>query len=275
MKRNLGCFLGLLLVCNSPQLMAQHITSPKSHFGFDMGEDYQLANYTQMENYFLKLGKESNRVLIQEAGVTEEGRKQYLLIISSPDNLKDIEKYRQISQTLGRAEGLDDAQAQALAKSGKPVVWIDGGMHSNEMVGSHQLVETYYQLLSSQDEEVKNYLDRVIVLMWHVNPDGQELLANWYMQEQDLSKRNMLIPKLYQKYVGHDNNRDYFMNNMKETENLSQVMYVDWLPQIVYNHHQTSPAGTVVAGPPYRDPFNHVFDPLIITSLDGVAASIY
>ncbi len=110
--------------------------------------------------------------------------------------------------------------------------------------------------------------------MWHVNPDGQELLANWYMQEQDLSKRNMLIPKLYQKYVGHDNNRDYFMNNMKETENLSQVMYVDWLPQIVYNHHQTSPAGTVVAGPPYRDPFNHVFDPLIITSLDGVAASM-
>ncbi len=249
---------------------AQNISTPKSHFGFSIGDDYQLANYRQMESYFLKVAKESNRVLIQEAGVTEEGRKQYLLVISSPDNLAQVEKYRQISQSLGRAEGLTDQEARKLAGEGKPIVWIDGGMHSNEMVGSHQLIETFYLLASSQSPEIQNYLDKVVVLMWHVNPDGQDLLADWYMQYPDTDKRNMSIPRLYQKYVGHDNNRDFYMFNMKEASNLAKVMYIDWLPQIVYNHHQTSPAGTVVAGPPYRDPFNYAYDPLLVTGIDGV-----
>lgn len=254
--------------------IAQEVTSPKVHFGFNMGDDYMLANYTKMESYFLQVAKESNRVLIQPAGLTEEGRQQYLMVLSSPENLKNIEKYRSISQQLGRAEGLSDAQAKELALAGKPLVWIDGGMHSNETVGSHQLVETFYQLAQSKDPEIVNYLDKVVVLMWHVNPDGQELLADWYMQYSDQQQRNMDIPRLYHKYVGHDNNRDFFMFNMKEAENLAKVMYVDWLPQIIYNHHQTSPDGTVVAGPPYRDPFNYVFDPLLVTGIDGVGISM-
>lgn len=270
MKKKIKSILVALLLSQFHVGEAQEITTPKAHFGFDIGEDYMLANYRQMEGYFLKVAKESDRVLIKEAGTTEEGRQQYLMIISSPDNLKNIEKYRSISQRLGRAEGLAEEQARALSVEGKPIVWIDGGMHSNEMVGSHQLIETFYQLVSRRDPEVQNYLDKVVVLMWHVNPDGQDLLADWYMQYPEKEKRNMSIPRLYQKYVGHDNNRDFFMFNMKEASNLAKVMYVDWLPQIVYNHHQTSPDGTVVAGPPYRDPFNHVFDPLLVTGIDGV-----
>lgn len=264
----------LFLATYGEATFAQQVTSPERHFGFRIGDDYMLANYKQMESYFLKVAQESDRVLIREAGLTEEGRKQYLLIVSSPENLKHIEKYRGISQRLGRAEGLTDSEALQLAKEGKPVVWIDGGMHSNETVGSHQLIETLYQLTSRNDEEILRYLDKVIILMWHVNPDGQELIADWYMQYADKEKRNMHIPVLYHKYVGHDNNRDYFMFNLKETENLAKVMYIDWLPQIIYNHHQTSPDGTIVAGPPYRDPFNHVFDPLLITGIDGVGAAM-
>ncbi|MBL1409170.1 M14 family metallopeptidase [Sphingobacterium faecale] len=260
----------LVLSLWNAEVLAQKISTPKSHFGFSIGDDYQLANYQQMESYFIKVAKESDRVLIQESGLTEEGRKQYLLMISSPDNLAHIDKYRTISQTLGRAEGLTDEAARKLAKEGKPIVWIDGGMHSNEMVGSHQLIETLYLLASSESQEIKNYLDKVIILMWHVNPDGQDLMADWYMQYINKDKRNMSIPRLYQKYVGHDNNRDFYMFNMKEASNLAKVMYVDWLPQIVYNHHQTSPAGTIVAGPPYRDPFNYVYDPLLVTGIDGV-----
>ena len=273
-KRFLVPIITLFLATYGNVVFAQQVTSPKSHFGFNIGDDYMLANYKQMESYFLKVAKESNRVLIQEAGLTEEGRKQYLIIISSPENLKNIEKYRAISQKLGRAEGLSESEAAKLAKEGKPVVWIDGGMHSNETVGSHQLIETFYQLTSRTDEEIKRYLDNTVILMWHVNPDGQDLIADWYMQYQDKEKRNMSIPTMYHKYVGHDNNRDYFMFNLKETENLAKVVYLDWLPQIIYNHHQTSPDGTVVAGPPYRDPFNHVFDPLLITGIDGVGSAM-
>lgn len=273
-KNTIKSVLVALLIGQFHYSTAQQVTSPKAHFGYNIGDDYKLANYKQMESYFLKVAKESNRVIIQKAGLTEEGRQQYLMIISSPDNLKNIEKYRKISQTLGRAEDISEDEAKELANQGKPIVWIDGGMHSNEMVGSHQLVETFYQLTNRNDAEINNYLDKVVVLMWHVNPDGQDLLADWYMQYDDVKKRNMSIPTLYQKYVGHDNNRDFFMYNMKEASNLAKVVYVDWLPQIIYNHHQTSPDGTIVAGPPYRDPFNHVFDPLLVTGIDGVGFSM-
>src|SRR5690606_16790980 len=133
-------------------LQAQQIISPKEHFGFNMGDDYQLANYDQMEGYFQRVAQQSDRVLIQEAGLTEEGRQQYLMIISSPENLQQIEDYRKISQKLGRAENLTEEEALALSRKGKPVVWIDGGMHSNEMVGSHQLIETLYQLTNRDDD---------------------------------------------------------------------------------------------------------------------------
>ncbi|WP_432714182.1 M14 family metallopeptidase, partial [Pedobacter sp.] len=253
---------------------AQTITSPKEHFGFNIGDDYSLANYTQAEAYFKKLAQQSDRVVLQEIGKTEEGRNQYLMVISSPANLKKLARYKEISQQLARAENLTDAQAAALALEGKPVVWLDGGLHATETVATQQLLEIYYRLLSANDAETKRILDNVIILLSQVNPDGQELVSNWYMKDKDPKKRNMSIPRLYQKYIGHDNNRDFYMMNMKETTNISRQQYIEWMPQIIYNHHQTSPEGAVVAGPPYRDPFNFVFDPLLITGIDGVAAAM-
>jgi hypothetical protein len=115
----------------------------------------------------------------------------------------------------------------------------------------------------------------VIVLIVHANPDGQELVSNWYMRNSDSSKRTTsFLPRLYEKYAGHDNNRDFYMMNLKETQNMGRQLYIEWLPQIMYNHHQTGPPGAVVAGPPFRDPFNYVFDPLVMTSLDAVGAAM-
>ena len=253
---------------------AQKILTPKEHFGFDIGTDYVLVNYSQAESYYRKLAEASDRVLLKDIGKTEEGRTMPMMIISSPENLKNIERYREISQKLARAENLSEQEAKELVKEGKPVVWIDGGLHATETVGSHQLIEIYYQLLSNKDPETLRILDDVIILLVHANPDGQELVADWYMQESDPEKRNMMIPRLYQKYIGHDNNRDFYMMNMKETTNMSRIQYIEWMPQIIYNHHQSSPAGAVVAGPPYRDPFNFVFDPLVITGIDGVGAAM-
>lgn len=253
---------------------AQTIPSPKEHFGYDIGTDYELVSYSQAEAYYHKLAEASDRVLIKEIGQTEEGRSMYIMIVSSPKNLKNINRYQEISRKLALAEDLSDQEAKELVKEGKPVIWIDGGLHSTETVGSHQLIETYYQLVSKNDPETLRILDDVIILLAQVNPDGQELVTDWYMQESDPTKRNMMIPRLYQKYIGHDNNRDFYMMNMKETTNISRALYIDWMPQIVYNHHQSSPVGAVVAGPPYRDPFNFVFDPLVLTGIDGVGAAM-
>ncbi|MBN7801390.1 peptidase [Algoriphagus aestuariicola] len=252
---------------------SQSIPTPKSHFGFDIGDPYMLADFSQTEAYFKKVDAVSDRVQYTSIGQTEFGREQPMLIITAPGNFAQLERYKEISQQLGRAE-ISEEDAKALSKEGKPVVWIDGGLHANEVVGAQQLIETLYNLASRNDEETLKILDEVILLLVHVNPDGMEIMSDWYMRNEDPAKRNKNIPVLYQKYVGHDNNRDFYMNNMKESTNISLQQYVEWLPQIVYNHHQSGPSGTVVAGPPYRDPFNHVFDPLIITSLDAVGAAM-
>jgi Zinc carboxypeptidase len=253
---------------------AQFVPTPKEHFGFNMGDDYSLATFTQTEAYFLKLA-ESNRVKLVNIGLTEEGRNQYMLILTSPENHRNLDRYKKISTTLARAQGVSDPDAKALANEGKAVIWIDGGLHATETVGIHQLIETAYQLATRTDAETMNLLDNLIVLLVHANPDGQELVSNWYMREADPKKRKLdHLPKLYQKYIGHDNNRDFFMLNMKETQNMARQLFIEWIPQVMYNHHQAGPAGSVVAGPPYRDPFNYVFDPLVMTGLDGLGASM-
>ncbi|WP_420155557.1 M14 family metallopeptidase [Siphonobacter sp.] len=253
---------------------AQTIPSPKEHFGFTIGDDYHLSNYTQTEAYFKKLAA-SDRVKLVDIGMTEEGRHQYMLIVSSPENLKKLDRYKEISTKMARAEGLNEEQAHALANEGKAVVWIDGGLHSTETVGTMQLIETAWNLVNRKDPETMRILDKTVILLTHANPDGHELVGNWYMREKTPEKRSQSgLPRLYQKYVGHDNNRDFFIQNMKESQNIGRQLFVEWIPQIMYNHHQTAPAGAVVAGPPYRDPFNYVFDPLMITGIDAVGASM-
>lgn len=267
--------LSAIILCCATTLYGQTVPSPKEHFGFNMGDDYKLANYTQTAAYFQKLSN-SPRVKLVDIGLTEEGRHQYMLVISSPENIQQLEKYKKISQQLARAEGISDIQAKALAATGKAVVWIDGGLHATEVVGSHQLIETAYQLTSRNDDETKRILDNVIVLMTHANPDGQELVANWYMRHADTLKRTTdQVPVLYQKYIGHDNNRDFYMMNMSESVNMGKQLFLEWMPQIMYNHHQRGPEGSVLAGPPYRDPFNFVFDPLMITGIDALGAAMY
>lgn len=266
----------MFLFVASFNVVAQEIPTPKSHFGFDIGDNYQLANYTQTEAYFKKLAASSKRVKLVDIGKTEEGRSQYMLIITSPENHKNLEKYKAISQKLARAEGLTEKEANDLAQQGKAVVWIDGGLHASETVGAHQLIQTAYNLVSRTDAETTRILDDVIILMTHANPDGQELQSNWYMREKTPEKRSLAgLPRLYQKYAGHDNNRDFFMLNLKETQNIGRQLFIEWNPQIMYNHHQSGPAGTVVAGPPFRDPHNYVFDPIILTSLDAVGAAMH
>ena len=254
---------------------AASIPTPKEHFGFNIGDNYMLANYTQTEAYFKKLAATSNRCRYTVIGKTEEGRDQFMLIVSSPENLKNLDHYKAISQQLAHAEDLTDAQAHTLAAEGKTVVWIDGGLHATEVVATQQLIEIAYQLVSRNDAETTNILDKVIILLTHANPDGMELVSNWYMRNPIPQNRSLeQVPLLYEKYAGHDNNRDFYMLNLKETQNICRQLFVEWIPQIMYNHHQAGPPGSILAGPPYRDPFNYVFDPLVMTSLDALGAAM-
>ena len=127
-KTLIKAFVFLFLL--GPSVYAQKIPSPLEYFGFNIGDNYKLVNYTKTEEYFQKLAKSSDRSIIQDIGKTEEGRTQYMMIVSSPANLKNLARYKEISQKLARAENLTDAEAAQLVKEGKPVVWIDGGLHA-------------------------------------------------------------------------------------------------------------------------------------------------
>jgi hypothetical protein len=265
-----------LSACLLPAQTVSKITTPKEALGFNLGDDYQVANYTQLEAYWKKLATESPRMKLESIGKTEEGRDQWMAIISSPENMKKLARYKEIAGKLAHAEGVSEQEARALAKEGKAIVWIDGGLHATETVGSQQIMEWVYQMVSRTDEETMRFLNDVIVLCVQANPDGQELVANWYMREKDPLKRSMNgLPRLYAKYVGHDDNRDFYMSNMKESTNMNHQLFVEWFPQIMYNHHQTGPAGAVVFIPPFRDPFNYNFDPLVPLGIEMVGTAMH
>lgn len=272
---------GLLLVLASSQAATQpqstaRITTPREQFGAGIGDDYFLATFTQFEAYWKKLDAESDRMSLVDIGPTEEGRRQWMAIVTAPENFRRLERYKQIASRLARAGGLTDDRARALAAEGKAVVWIDGGLHASEVLGAQQLIETVHQLVSRTDADTQRVLRDVIVLAVHANPDGHELVANWYMREPDPLKRTMAgLPRLYQKYVGHDNNRDFYMATQAETINMNRVLYQEWFPQIVYDHHQSGPAGTVMFAPPFREPINYVLDPLVPAGIELVGAAMH
>ena len=221
------------------------ITTPLQEFGHNFGDDYFLANYKQIAAYWQKLDRESDRMTLQSIGKTAEGRDQLMAIVTSPANHKNLAALPGDLAPARAGRGADsEAEARALAREGKAVVWIDGGLHANESLGAQQLGEMVYQMVSRTDDETMRILDDVIILFVHANPDGNDLVADWYMRNPEPEQRSPAqLPRLYQKYIGHDNNRDFFASTQLETENMNRVLYREWFPQILYNHHQSGPAG--------------------------------
>lgn len=186
----IAAFLLLSSASVVPVDAQRKLTSPKEQWGHDIGDDYFLANYTQLTEYWKKLAKESDRLQLLSIGKTAEGRDQWMTIVTAPENFKKLDHYRNISRRLALAEGLTDDEARSLAKDGKAVVWIDGGLHATEVLGAHQLMETVYQLASRTDDETQRFLRDAIILCVQANPDGMELVSNWYMRDADSKKRS-------------------------------------------------------------------------------------
>ena len=270
--------VSLALSCVLPALLSAQarITTPKEALGANFGDDYFLANYTQISGYWRTLEQESDRLKLVEIGRTAEGRPHLMAIVTSAANHKNLARLKEIASRLAHAEGVSDDQARALAKEGRTVVWIDGGLHATETLGAQQLGEMVYQMVSRTDDETRRFLDDCVILFVHANPDGNELVANWYMRNSVPTQRSLgNLPRLYQKYIGHDNNRDFFASTQAETENMNRVMFREWYPQLLYNHHQSGPAGTVVYSPPLRDPYNFNLHPALILGLQSLGAAMH
>src|SRR4051812_31894126 len=247
--------LAISLFAAAPRAQTHTTPTPESVFGFAPGADYKLATYDQSIECFRKLAAASRYVKLVEAGKTSQGRTMYFALISTPENLAKLDRYREIWQRLAHPQGLTDAQAQALAREGKALVHVDGGLHATEVAGPQHTPLLAYDLVSQANEPAtRAMLENVVVMLWPtINPDGQQMVAEWYMKNVGTPYELSGLPRLYQEYVGHDNNRDAYMLNMVESRVLEHA-WRQWEPQIIYVHHQSGPFPTRIWLPPFSEP---------------------
>ncbi len=251
------------------------VPKPEDVFGFRVGDDFKLADYGQILDYLDQLAEASPRVISAEIGESVLGRPMLLLFISSEENLARLEEYRQMNEAIARAK-IDEATAREYTKDSKAVIWIDGGMHASEKAHGQMTSELAWRVATEESDEMKKIRDNVIFLLMPVmNPDGLDIVVDWYRQQFGTPFETTNPPWLYHHYVGHDNNRDWFMNNMPETYHVNEVLYNQWYPQIVYNQHQTGPSWTRIFVPPFSDPVNPRIHPGVTTgtNLIGTAMS--
>ena len=253
----------------------QTVPTPASVLGYEAGADFELTTYEGSLEYFRALEQASDRVELREVGRTSFGRPWYVAFISSARNLENLERYREISLRLADPEGLTDDDARALAMEGKAIVHIDGGLHSTEVAAAQHTIQLAYDLVTGGDDpEIAAILDRVILLLWFsMNPDGQTLIADWYDGNLGTPWEVSPAPFLYQKYIGHDNNRDGYMINQVESRVVTRVTR-EWEPQILYNHHQSSPFPTRIWIPPFAEPISPNVHPLMWRTVNLVGMAM-
>ena len=211
---------------------------PKDILGFMPGDDYKLARNAQLVEYFHALDEASDRVAIKQIGQSVLGRELLLVFISSEENIRDLERFRSISESLARGR-IPEEEAATLADDGKAIVWIDGGLHATEVAGAQMTPLLAHRVVTEETAEMRHIRENTILLLMPImNPDGLDIVASWYDQTVGGPYEATRPPWLYHYYVGHDNNRDWFMNNMPESKAVTDVLYNQWYPQIVYNHHQ-------------------------------------
>lgn len=263
-----GLLVGLVLSLQAA------VPTPKQHFGYEPGADYKLAKYDEIIAYFRKLSAGSDRIRLFDYGKTSEGRTSWMAVISSPENLKNLEPLREANRrlALGIAE---PAEAAKLAREGRAIVWIDSGLHATEVAPAQHSPDLAWRMVSDDSPETARIRDKVILLQIPViNPDGLDMVVDWYRKNVGTPYELAPLPGLYQKYAGHDNNRDYFMMNLTETRNVSRLLFERWFPQIIYNQHQAPAFPARIFVPPYAEPLNPNIPAPIMEGINLIGSAI-
>jgi hypothetical protein len=253
------------------------VPTPESVLGHKPGDDFFLASYDQSLAYFQKLAQSTDRLKLVKVGKTTRGLDWYIAIISSPENLAKLDQYKDTARRLALVKGLTEAQARELAHNGKVMVHIDGGLHATEVAGAQHTIQLAYNLVTREDAEAKAIRDNVILLLWFcINPDGQDQIAKWYMGNLGTPYEVSNNPGLWQEYIGHDNNRDGYMNNMIESQVITRAE-LEYYPTVFYNHHQTAPFPARIWIPPFGDPVSLNPHPLMYrwVNVFGTAMAAY
>ncbi len=263
----------ILLCCFSPAVFAQ-VTPPVEYLGYKPGDDFRLATYEQLIGYFELIEGQSDRLKVFDMGPTSEGRRMKYAIISSRENMANLDRYKEITGKLSLARNLTGENAKKLASQGKVIVWIDAGIHASETSPQMHHFQLAYDLITGTDRQSRFIRDNVILLLVHANPDGMTIVADWYNQNVGTPYEISRLPVLYHKYAGHDNNRDSFMGNLVETRNMNRIVGKEWFPELLYVQHEAAPFPARIWIPPNPEPVNPNIHPIIFRWKNLIGAAM-
>ena len=257
-------------------LSAQEVPTPESHFGFEIGSERSLANWTELTAYYEVLASASERVKVDTLGLTTMGRPFVMVTVTSEENQSRLSELHDIQMRLAdprRVSGSEELQD--LLAAGRTVVLITHAIHSTEVGGAQTAARLLHRLASSNEERVREILDNVILLdIPSLNPDGTEWVVDWYNEWLGTEYEASSLPWLYHYYVGHDNNRDWYAFTQKETQLTVLGAHNAWHPQIVHDIHQMGGSGARIFFPPYIDPIEHNVDPALISAVNMLGTAM-
>jgi hypothetical protein len=238
--------------------------SPEAHFGHPMGADYKVLDWANVVSYFQALERDSDRVRVREYGRSTEGRPLVYAVIAAPETLRALPRFQQIQQRLADPRRTPPEEAAALIAQGKTVVLITCSIHATEIASTHTAVEYAYKLATANDPKSLAILrNTILLLVPSLNPDGLDLVTRWYRSTLKTPFEGTAPPELYQKYTGHDNNRDWYIFSQAETRATISALHNAWHPQIVYDVHQQGITASRMFVPPWLDPIDPNIDPII------------
>ncbi len=255
--------VGYLLL--SASLAVAAVPKPEEHFGFPMGADRKLVSWDGVVSYFEALDRESDRVRLEVLGRSTLGKPFIAAIIASPETLERLDHYRAIQQRLADPRRTPPDEAERLVREGKAVVMITCSVHSTEVGSTHTAVEFAYRMATAGDPKTRAILENVIfILVPSLNPDGVEIVRRWYEKTLGTPYEGTSPPELYHPYIGHDNNRDWYIFSQVETRLAVSKLHNVWHPQIIYDVHQQSPWASRMFVPPWMDPIDPNIDPILV-----------
>jgi len=244
--------------------------TPSEFLGFTVGADRVLADYHQISDYMNALAASSGgRMVTLNLGKTTLGNDFQMVVISSSENIKNVAHYKEIAKKIADPRGLTQDQINALAHEGKSIVLVTCNIHSSEIGASQMAMEWAYQLVTAQDPTtLKRLNDVILLLVPSLNPDGQIMETEWYRKYVGTKYEGVRNPFIYHHYVGHDNNRDWYMLTQKETRMLNQAVYHEWFPQVWIDEHQMGSNGPRIFVPPNADPVANTVNPVIFRGIN-------
>ncbi|HEY3399056.1 MAG TPA: M14 family metallopeptidase [Geothrix sp.] len=264
-----------LAVCLAVGLAAVEAPTPSQFLKLPVGADRTLADYGQITSYFRALAAASPRVQVEELGRTTNGQPLIMAVISSEANLKDKARYQEIAKRLADPRGLSEAQVEALAKEGRAIVLVTCSIHASEIGATQMAMEWARALATAKDAETLRRLDQVILLLVpSLNPDGQVMETEYYRKQLGTRYEGGRLPWLYHPYVGHDNNRDWYMLTQKESIAVNRMAYHQWFPQVWLDEHQMGATGPRMFVPPYANPVAREIHPLVWRTVDLLGSTM-